>query len=74
PVRPSCGACEISRPRQPRPPTSLCARSIIHDVASPSGGRRNATVIWMRISVEIDLCYGYRGDACRCGREQQRVE
>ncbi|WP_304611553.1 hypothetical protein [Paramuribaculum intestinale] len=39
-----------------------------------SGGRRNATVIWMRISVEIDLCYGYRGDACRCGREQQRVE
>ena len=38
------------------------------------GGGRNATVIWMRISVEIDLCYGYRGDACRCGCEQQRVE
>ena len=25
PVRPSCGACEISRPRQPRPPTAHSA-------------------------------------------------
>ena len=35
PVRPSCGACEISRPRQPRPPARPGGMGVVSDHSPP---------------------------------------